>query len=405
MGTCVSSHKKCCTACFRVSEESNKSTRSIKWFSSKKSIDRIKSGNLDHIQGGNEEKWFDSTARFDSDSEEEFHSVRNVSSRTLLQRPLAGSQFPFSPIEKKVFGSWSHIEPGSFRVRAKNYLRDKKKALSSNYAAYHPFGVDVFLSQRKVDHIARFVQLPLVKLQGEFPPILVVNVQIPLYSPTIFQSENDGEGMSVVLYFKLSENYSKEIASHFLENFRRVINNEVENLKGFAIDAIIPIRERLKILGRVANVDDLQLNAAERKLMHAYNEKPILSRPQHEFYLHSRDVRPRCPSGGVAARAHKRSPHHQPEAAPVDRSNLLCCGLLPHQQEQVSCGFHNKKNLDWVNVMCFENHGMSWDTSATGTHAWLRIRTALVETAASFPAIGSLKANNRDKNLTVLTGG
>lgn len=27
---------------------------------------------------------------------------------------------------------------------------------------------------------------------------------------------------------------------------------------------------------------------------------------------HSRDVRPRCPSGGVAARAHKRSPHRQP---------------------------------------------------------------------------------------------
>ncbi|GAB4847983.1 hypothetical protein Ancab_039457 [Ancistrocladus abbreviatus] len=58
---------------------------------------------------------------------------------------------------------------------------------------------------------------------------------------------------------------------------------------------------------------------------------------------HSRDVRPRCPSGGVAARAHKRSPHHQPEAAPVDQNSLLCCGLLPHQQEQVSCGFHNQK--------------------------------------------------------------
>ena len=49
------------------------------------------------------------------------------------------------------------------------------------------------------------------------------------------------------------------------------------------------------------------------------------------------------------------------------------------------------KNLDWVNVMCFDYHG-GWDTLATGTHAWLRVLTALVETAAFFPATVLLKA-------------
>ncbi|KAK7252320.1 hypothetical protein RIF29_36177 [Crotalaria pallida] len=207
-----------------------------------------------------------------------------LSSKTLLQRPVAGSQVPFCPIDKKMLDSWTQIDPSSFKVRGVNYLKDKKKELASNYSAYYPFGVDVFLSPRKVDHIARFVELPAISSSGKFPPILVVNVQIPLYPAALFQGETDGEGVSFVLYFKLSESYSKELPLHFQENMTRLMDDEVEKVKGFPSDTIVPFRERLKILGRVVNLEDLHLSAAERKLMQAYNEKPVLSRPQHEFY-------------------------------------------------------------------------------------------------------------------------
>lgn len=36
----------------------------------------------------------------------------------------------------------------------------------------------MFLSHRKVDHIARFVELPVATHSGTLPPILVVNVQV-----------------------------------------------------------------------------------------------------------------------------------------------------------------------------------------------------------------------------------
>ncbi|CAH8256466.1 unnamed protein product [Arabidopsis lyrata] len=207
------------------------------------------------------------------------------STKMQLQRPMAGSQVPFCPLEKQMFDSWSIIEPGSFRVRSKTYFREKKKEFAPNYAAYNPFGVDVFLSQRKVNHIAQYVELPIVTTTPtKLPSILVVNVQIPLYPAAIFQGETDGEGMNFVLYFKLSDNYLKELPPHFQESIQRLLDDEVEKVRGFTMDTNVPFRERLKILGRVANVDDLQLNGAEKKLMNAYNEKPVLSRPQHEFY-------------------------------------------------------------------------------------------------------------------------
>ncbi|KVH92740.1 protein of unknown function DUF1336 [Cynara cardunculus var. scolymus] len=148
----------------------------------------------------------------------------------------------------KLSDSWSPLEPSTFKVRGHNYLRDKKKESAPNQAAFYPIGVDVFLSPRKIDHIARLLELPTIESSGKIPSLLVVNLQ-------------------------LSENY-EELPLHFQENIRKMIDDEVERVRGFPVDTIAPCRERLKILGRITNLEDLHLSAAERKLMNAYNEKP-----------------------------------------------------------------------------------------------------------------------------------
>lgn len=319
MGACVSVPDRCLGSSPHSSGDIKNRNKKIKIHKNKvsshlsiRSLEKVDviidcdTGSPDHTSNVTaatsvEEVWFDTSIALESDGEEEFQSMKDDvlsldecegarssvtkrSSKMLLQRPIAGSQVQFCPIDKKILDSWSQVEPSTFRVRAQNYLRDKKKEFATNHAAYYPFGVDVFLSPRKINHIARFVELPTSNISRDFPSYLVVNAQIPIYPPSLFQNESDGEGFNVVLYFKLSENYLKELPPHFRENIKKLIDGKEEKVKGFASDTIVPFRERLKILGRVMNVDELPINSAEKKIMHAYNGKPLLSRPQHEFF-------------------------------------------------------------------------------------------------------------------------
>jgi hypothetical protein len=179
-----------------------------------------------------------------------------------------------------------------YSLRTVDYAKTKVKATGST-SLYTLVAADMFAFETKQLHVARLVNLPspLARAPGSgpgpsasvYPPLLVVNLQFPTYSPSLFGA-TDGRGWSVVCYFSLPPDFDEATCPNpkALALFRRFVADAKEADGKKTCD-------RFKVVPRVVNMAEwaakAPLSATELNLFSTYNMKPVLSRPQHTFFI------------------------------------------------------------------------------------------------------------------------
>ncbi|DBA95460.1 TPA: hypothetical protein ACH3X3_013326 [Trebouxia sp. C0006] len=221
-----------------------------------------------------------------------FNSAGVTSKRFVrTSKPIAGASLTRQESGAAHSGSWGEPDATTFMVRGSDYMKTRRK-VNSDKAIYRLVNVDIYTFDFKLNHIAKHLKLPAAPRLGpaaldmpqeeRLPPVLVVNVQLPAYPASLFGAQ-DGQGLSLVYYFTLPEGWEpKDVGSEAaLGMLQRFIHDgrEQDNTK---------TRDRLKLIPRVSNLDEWaqesQLSGAEQRLLHKYNDKPLLTKPQHHFY-------------------------------------------------------------------------------------------------------------------------
>jgi hypothetical protein len=186
--------------------------------------------------------------------------------------------------------AWTHVHADCFNVRSATFLEDKVK-LPSEAALLKVYAVDVFKSKKKIPDIMsklKFPDLPRVErdeADGGFylPQLIVVNVMIPLYSPSMLPiwKKEDGDTAHFVVYYVVDQNAynglkdEQTVAYRVLKEWLQVDPKDSEDYQN---------RGRLNAIPEILNVEEINLGLL-RPVVLSNSAKPFLTGPKFHDYV------------------------------------------------------------------------------------------------------------------------
>lgn len=179
--------------------------------------------------------------------------------------------------------TWSNCDCTTFNVRkGPNYSVNGQKA-PSKAGLYKIFAIDTFRSAKKVKNVSKYFKVPKLKYikDSKIPPVVIINVMVPNYSPPTFSwsDKTDGDGFSIIIFAELTKESRELIEKGELSPSLRLFKNFVNAAPDSSY------RSCFKGICRIMNNSQASYGMIAQTLVSRYNSTPFLCRTTTSFYL------------------------------------------------------------------------------------------------------------------------
>jgi len=202
----------------------------------------------------------------------------------------AGSTVPQTPLGSKQTHAWTFLDGKKFNVRCgPNYPKNGYKE-ASGPALGTVEAMDVFVTERKIRHSMALGHIALPPAtpgwSETYPEFLVITQMMPKHFNSALVTGKDADGTTYMLmtYVRMPPKMAPGFSS------TDDPQNAEQLLKRFMMraDQDPGVAHCWKMIGVVLNLPEIEaagtLSKSVVRLLTKYNGKPVLSRPQHEFY-------------------------------------------------------------------------------------------------------------------------